>query len=328
MKLKNELKIVYSIIKSKLLNKKIPIFVSWSVTSKCNRDCKYCYITKQDKELKTEYIFLMIDELASLGCRYIHFTGGEPLIRKDIGALVDYAKNKGLVVNINTNGAFFPCRFQEIKNVDSLTFSIDGPEKVHDSVRGKGSFKEVIRAIDIAKKEHFDFSFITTLTKNNIESINFVLNLAKKFDTKVGFQPAIETLNSKPKKELIELLCPQEQYKRAINYLIDEKRNNPNLISNSLSALKHIYYWPNSQKNNCCAGKIYFKISPDGKIYACKANKKTYISDNIQETIKNIKQEACTNCWSLNKIELGFIHTFNLSYYLGLLKNRIPVLKP
>jgi len=323
MKLKNKLKIIYPIIKSKILNKKIPIFISWCITSKCNHNCKYCYVNKQDKELKTENILFMIDELASLGCKYIHFTGGEPLIRNDIGKIVNHAKNKGIIVNINTNGTFFPDKFQEIKNADSLTFSIDGPESVHDSIRGKGSFKEVVKAINIAKKEKFNFSLMTTLTKNNIRTINFVLDLAKKFNTKAGFQPAIEILHPKPKKELIRLLCPPKEYKKTIAYLINEKKNNPSLISNSLPALKHLYSWPNNKKSNCCAGKICFKISSNGRMYACETNKKLSLAKNIQDSIKGIEPKSCTNCWSLNRIELNYIHTFNLSYYTCILRDNL-----
>ena len=88
MKIKDKIFIGHSILKSKLLKKSSPLTVGWSLTNRCNHECKYCGIPNvKSNELTTEQIFSIIDELSELGTKIIQFTGGEPLLRDDIGKI-------------------------------------------------------------------------------------------------------------------------------------------------------------------------------------------------------------------------------------------------
>ncbi|HYH02720.1 MAG TPA: radical SAM protein, partial [Bacillota bacterium] len=83
------------------------MLVSWNTTNACNLDCKHCYRDagrQAEEELTTAEGFKLIDEIAAAGFKIMVFSGGEPLLRPDIFALVKHAANRGLRPVFGTNG--------------------------------------------------------------------------------------------------------------------------------------------------------------------------------------------------------------------------------
>ncbi len=104
-------------VKARLLEVKL------EVTPRCNGDCAYCYNrysfatgkTRPSEEVETGKWERVIAEVAKRKIPLIKFTGGEPLLRKDIGHLMAFAKKLGLFVVLNTNGLLLPEKFEDIK---------------------------------------------------------------------------------------------------------------------------------------------------------------------------------------------------------------------
>ncbi len=108
---------------------RIPLSVYLSLTDRCPNRCTYCnyYNLKDDEpELKTSQILHLIDEMGPLLTRRLHFTGGEPLIRNDIGEVINHAKARGLFVGVSASGLLIPKKVGELKNVDIIFLSLDG----------------------------------------------------------------------------------------------------------------------------------------------------------------------------------------------------------
>jgi MoaA/NifB/PqqE/SkfB family radical SAM enzyme len=86
---------------------KRPVVV-WNVTRRCNLKCVHCYAHAKDipfdNELTTEQGKELIDDLAAFGAPVMLFSGGEPLVRKDLPQLAAYAVEKGMRAVISTNG--------------------------------------------------------------------------------------------------------------------------------------------------------------------------------------------------------------------------------
>ncbi|MDI6784393.1 MAG: radical SAM protein, partial [bacterium] len=144
------------LISAKTFRKRIPLMVNWAITGRCNLRCTHCYGAygvMQKDELTKEQIFKIIDELESLGTRRITIEGGEPLVRKDIGEIINYIHQKGIEQSLCTNGVLLERKINEIKGkVDIVILSIDGAESAHDKIRGQGNFKQVLHAIEVAKQ--------------------------------------------------------------------------------------------------------------------------------------------------------------------------------
>lgn len=322
MKLKNKISAAISIIKVKLFNKKMPLVVGWAITNRCNYRCKYCgRWKKKKKELSTQQVFSVIDQLKLLGCKSIVFTGGEPLLREDMGLIIDYCKKKGLFVGINSNGSLFKKRINEIKNIDFLTLSLDGPEKINDSLRVKGSYKGVIDAIETAKKSNINVSLTTVISRQNLKYLKNVLNLAKKYNIFVYFQPVCITYNIKDIQKFKPFI---EDYRKTIDELINIKRKHNTYLGNSLTGLKHLRNWPKPKKIKC-ASNIRCRIEPDGNIYICGRMIETLKPQNcvalgVKEASNRITKLNCSTCWCARDVELNLAYSFNLHAIINVLK--------
>ena len=128
-----------------------PISVVLVVNNRCNLNCNYCfgdYGNRRDTDYTTEELVKIIDDLYDLGTRYMIVHGGETLLRKDIGYIVNYIKNKGIYVGFITNGILLQKKIDEIRNVDSLCISLDGRMEGNDLNRGKGAFEALLMRLN------------------------------------------------------------------------------------------------------------------------------------------------------------------------------------
>lgn len=136
------------------------------VTWRCNLTCSMCSYWRRPglselSELSTEQWEKVISDAASLGCRKIHFSGGEPLLRSDLEHLVMKATALSLQVNLTSNGTLLSEERAESlvgAGIHSVTLSIDSPSrKVHDKVRGAGAWRATVegaKRLRRAAKKH------------------------------------------------------------------------------------------------------------------------------------------------------------------------------
>lgn len=121
-----------------------PIVAYLKVTRRCNLDCYYCPwhsgVNDFTGELSTQTWIDILDTLMDRGVRVFVFEGGEPTLRRDLGELLDYVHHHGGKTILATNG-FRPL---SMWTPTAFTVSIDGPEAIHDRVRGSGSYRRII----------------------------------------------------------------------------------------------------------------------------------------------------------------------------------------
>lgn len=311
-------------IKTKLLQKRIPFFVSWAITYHCNYNCLYCGVNEvPTKDLNTKTVLSFIDQLSKMGTKIISFTGGEPMLRNDIGIITNYCKEKDIYVSINTSGYLLSDRAKQITVLDRIVLSLDGPPHVHDSIRGKGAYKNTMEAIKIAKSKKWEIKFVSVLSEINLDCVEFILELAKKFKIVTVFQPA-RILNRGSGKPNQLLLHKRTHYQKVIQSLINYKLNNHPYIGNSVLCLKHFLNWPEPTKISCAAGKIYCRIENNGFIKSCgdeanKTNIDTYHKE-FKNSFLNLKPYSCLKCWIATQVELNFLYSFKFDSVFNSLK--------
>lgn len=148
-----------------LLGDRSPMLAYLKVTKRCNLDCYYCpwHTSPNDfaDEQPTDFWQRRIDELIREGIRIFVFEGGEPTLRKDLQKLLDHAHCRGASTILATNGLGNMWRFRPT----SFTVSIDGPELVHDAVRGSGTFRRICD--NLAKRGESRVSVITVVSPQN-----------------------------------------------------------------------------------------------------------------------------------------------------------------
>ena len=131
-----------------------PICLTWELTYACNLSCVHCLSSsgrRDPRELTTAECMAVIDELQRMQVFYVNIGGGEPTVRPDFWALVDYATDHDVGVKFSTNGVkITPEIARRLAGRDyvDLQISLDGATReVNDAVRGPGSFDMALRAM-------------------------------------------------------------------------------------------------------------------------------------------------------------------------------------
>ena len=323
MRLKDKIISASSILRVALLKQRIPVAIRFQLTNRCDNRCLYCNIWKTPaEELSTQQVFFLLKQLKEAGTKRISFSGGEPLLRDDIGQIIDYATTLGISCGMNSRGGPNPKKLKELKNLDLLKVSIDGPEEIHDFLsRTRGSYRRAIQAIETARENGIKVTLTTTLTRYNINRLDFILELAKKYDTLVAFQPLKKLYR---KVEEFENLYPDTHaYRRAMHRLIVlKKQGNPNM-RNSLVGLKHIWQWPQYGKLKCAAGRLFAIMEVNGDLYPC--DRREYkvhpncLKFSFRQSWDRIKPSPCSGCGFCGTLELSFLLSFKFSIILTIL---------
>jgi MoaA/NifB/PqqE/SkfB family radical SAM enzyme len=130
----------------------------------------------------------IIDEGYDVGYRHLHITGGEPLLWKGLFEVLDYGFGVGYeTIFMNTNGTLITEEISKrLADYDSFSMSIslDGPEDLHDRIRGKRSYWKAIKGIEKALNTGIELTIFTTVTKSLLPELPyFVDGLYKEFPT-------------------------------------------------------------------------------------------------------------------------------------------------
>jgi MoaA/NifB/PqqE/SkfB family radical SAM enzyme len=134
-----------------------PFTIAWEVTRACAFDCKHCRAdaqhTRDPRELSTAECLTLIDRLAEFGSPILVFTGGDPLMRRDLFDLIAYAKEKGLRCSLTPTATALPtaARLHKAKEagIKRLALSLDAPNPAaHDDFRQvPGSWQRTLRIL-------------------------------------------------------------------------------------------------------------------------------------------------------------------------------------
>lgn len=324
-----------------------PILGTLVTNYRCNYHCKMCDLPLRDKELagrglkelETNQMKSILEDFARLGSSGIGFTGGEPLLRKDIFELLAYTKRLGMISHLNTNGFYLD--EQNARNiieagVDSLNISLDGAGPMtHDAIRRHdGAFERVVGAIEhvvgLRKKmgAALRIKTVAVLDRENIAEVPDMIELAR--DLKVDcieFIPRQE-FNIRPQEpsDIADSLFLKQAAKIA-DYLLTFK--SPGIsIENSPA---HIRLFMDSFMNRpspvkCYAGYNSLAVDCYGEIYPCvpwvnwrravgniglTALKEIWFSSEYNRIRKDIS--ACRKCYLNCQTELNILsNPFNM----------------
>lgn len=167
------------------------------VTNKCNLRCKMCSYWKgiYESEMDTSDVAIVLDKLSEAGITILSITGGEPLMRKDISLIMDYAKYDAEIpyVRLQTNGTLFDYKTicTSVLCLDDIWISIDGIGKVHDFIRGvDGTFARVeknVQLLNERRSEHTNLIINMVVNKYNKSQIECVRKLAERWNAQYVF---------------------------------------------------------------------------------------------------------------------------------------------
>ena len=160
--------------------------VIWNLIRRCNLACTHCYSISADTnfpgEMDTDEVFSVMEDLYANHVRVLILSGGEPLLRPDLFAIVRHAKAMGFYVGLSNNGTLIgPANIAPIAalGLDYLGVSLDGLRATHDRFRRKaGAFDASLAGIRLACDAGIRIGLRFTLTQGNAADLPALLQLA------------------------------------------------------------------------------------------------------------------------------------------------------
>lgn len=276
-------------IKQWYIDNDLIFYASFELTQSCNFNCSHCYCPdKITKAVTFEEATKIIDKLYETGCFLLIFTGGEIFTCEYFKELYVYAKKKGLMIDLMTNGSLINediilmLREYPPHNISVTVYGTC--EKDYECFTGNGNnFEKVICALNLLKKAKLPFDIRTVATKTLYSSIangSFDL-LAKELEVPFRYDPIIFPKVSGEKTPLSECLSPDEIVQlEKINELRSDKWKE--IISN-----KECFQW------KCKAGVNSLAIDYKGNAYICGMYRQQGISlleRDIEEVKKHLRE--------------------------------------
>lgn len=154
-----------------------PVLCNYYLTYRCNAKCSFCDIWEKPSPYVTEEnVLYNLNDLKKLGVRIIDFTGGEPLLHRDLPKFLQHAKNLGFITTVTTNTLLYPKYASQIKGlVDMLHFSLDSPDETeHNLSRGVPCFQHFLKSLEIANQLGEKPDILFTVTNENLHQIQQV----------------------------------------------------------------------------------------------------------------------------------------------------------
>ena len=267
-----------------------PSLISWNLTKMCNLRCPHCYMEagrKAENELTTEECLGLIDEMKTLGTEMLILTGGEPLLRKDIYDIAQYASSQGIWVVMGTNGVLVTDKVVEKMiecGVQGVAISIDSLEPAkHNHFRGgPNAWEHSVRALDICRANGLQVLVQTTVMEMNYAEIPQMLAFAREkgawsfnlyFLVQTGRGQQMNDLSSERTETMLSNLVDwQDQYR-------------PMLVrSKCAPQFKQIAYergLGGLESGGCMAGTQYCRITPQGDVTPCPYM--TLVAGNVRD---------------------------------------------
>ena len=209
---------------------KRPVVV-WNVTRQCNLKCVHCYAHAKDQTFENELSFeegkTLIDDLAGFGVPVLLFSGGEPLVRKDLPDLADYAVQKGMRAVISTNGTLITQKMARTLKQIGLSYvgiSLDGMEAINDHFRGvPGAFNKAMQGIRNSQEAGIKVGLRFTINKANVQEIPSIFDLLEEMDIpRVCFYHLVYAGRG---SKMVEEDLSHEETRAAVDLIMDRTKD-------------------------------------------------------------------------------------------------------
>lgn len=298
-----------------------PTFASLSLIGRCNSRCLHCGSWESPLQgPSTDCWIEVVDQVAALGIQHLNLSGGEPLLRADLPALVAQAKKRRLIVQLSTNGlllgkeVFHQC---VAAGLDYVTVSLDTLDpQTFFQIRG-GHLYRVLDGIDTALQlckmcPGLRVGLKCVVSRLNLQDVFDLIDMAVARKLYLGLQPFHAQFTDNPsavsrlafsESDILEL---EETFDRIV------KKKESGIIINHVSYLAHfpqfLVYGILPASFSCCAGEETVNIDVHLNLKPCwmfppignLANQPLvtlWKSPKFDAVRSKMKSRQCTGCW-------------------------------
>ena len=292
------------------VNTAFDFFLQMHVTERCNLSCRHCYQTgnyvdemslPEIRDAVSEIADALNDWKESYGVNFspsFNVTGGEPFLRTDLYEILSFISGQGFAIYLLTNGILISeKRAKSLASigVKGVQVSIEGPEDIHDSIRGKGSFAGSRSGVRNLLDAGLRVTLNVTLSSLNAGYIDDIIELSHAWNVhRLGFSRLVPSGRGESMlKEMLNTENLEDLYRR--------------IFSLDTGALEIVTGDPVASQVNgsnsgdqgtiplggCAAGVSGLTILPDGTIVPCR---------RLHIPIGNIRQDSFREIWATSEV--------------------------
>jgi MoaA/NifB/PqqE/SkfB family radical SAM enzyme len=294
------------------------IIVSYEVTLSCNCNCHHCDLggmIEDEKQITPEEYGHLTERLKPLA---VQVSGGEPLLRKDVAAIVKAIRQAGVhYVILVTNGALLTeANYLGLREagVNQFSVSLDFPDERHDEFRQRpGLYKRLDENLPRLTKLGFgDIILNTAITKANLKEILPLARKADEWGVDISYS-AYTALRTGNEDYCLRNGKDLEIVRQAIRDVIDLKRQGVHLANPERTLRDTLKFFEQGYMPNCRAGRRFLVVMPDGSLIPCSHHRNKYGSQ--KEMVKKFsKTNRCGGCYVA-------IRSYNEMSFLSQVKN-------
>ncbi len=308
----------------RLTGRRVPLAVTLLLTRRCDSSCATCGLPQVTRpELETAEVLAMIDHLAVLGTTRVNLTGGEPLVRADLGAIVDRCAEHGMWTVLDTNGHALPERVGELGRLTKVMVGLHGPAEVHDHLTEPGAHARVLAGLAAARTAGLRVGTVTVLCKSTIGAVEWVLQHAEAHGHGAVFQVA-QAQGGLASRAARRQLAPADVLREALGGLMAAKAaGRP--VDMSERVLRYLRAWPDYGASTypmphddlrCMAGQVSCVVDADGGVYGCVPRIDGRAAHNVRDhgfdvAFAGLRDPGCQACTDTACAEANFLYNLD-----------------
>jgi radical SAM protein with 4Fe4S-binding SPASM domain len=258
----------------KMLRLHLPMTASLELTERCNLNCAHCYINRppgdreaQMRELTTSQWQNLLDDMAQAGVLGLVLTGGETLLRDDFRKIYAHAKQRGMIINLFTNGTLIDpglADFLRDLTPSMMEITVYGrtPQTYEAVTRVAGSYERCLRGIDLLLARGIPLALKTMVMTINAHELWDLKAWAEGLGAKFHYDMMLNARLDGGKQPLPLRLSPEE--------VVEFDRKDKKRYQEWLEfAEKFVGPHDSEYLYSCGAGLASFSIDSYGKMYPC-----------------------------------------------------------
>ena len=260
-----------------------PLLGQWELTCRCNLHCVMCYtdcFNTPDlisQELSLSEIIRIMDEIREAGCLELTLTGGEPLARRDFLDIYAYAKQKGFLVTVFTNGTLVTPKIADYwvqypPAVIEISFHGLTEQSFDHITQGPGSYARCMEGISLIRERNLPLTLKTTgmtINRNEVLKIKeFVDRLEEDSSGNVQYRFGSDI---RPRLDGSEDVF---QYQLSDEDIRSIEQADPDFLAERLGQDRLAEQESRQGKGFCEGGQYKFHIDAYGQLQLCSGNRR------------------------------------------------------